>query len=155
MENKHLIEAFYKAFQQRDAAGMAACYHEQIVFEDPAFGQLKGKDAGLMWQMLCENGKDLKLDFSGVTADQVSGKAHWEAWYTFSKTGKKVHNKIDAAFEFKEGKIIKHTDQFNLHRWATQALGWQGWLLGGTGFFKKKLQQQTMRTLEKYKLKAQ
>ena len=150
---KQLIETFYRAFQQRDSAGMAACYHESIVFEDPAYGELKGEDAGLMWQMLCENGKDLNLEFSQVEADEKSGSAHWEAWYTFSKTGKKVHNKIDATFEFKDGKIIKHTDVFNLHRWATQALGWKGWLLGGTGFFKKKLRAQTIYTLEKYKKK--
>ena len=132
---------------------MAACYHEAIVFEDPAFGKLNGEDAGLMWKMLCENGKDLRLEFSKVEANETSGSAHWEAWYTFSKTGRKVHNKIDATFEFKDGKIIKHTDDFNLHRWAKQALGWKGWLLGGTGFFKKKLRGQTKYTLEKYKQK--
>lgn len=36
-----LIDSFYKALASRDGETMAACYHDDIVFEDPAFGQLK------------------------------------------------------------------------------------------------------------------
>ncbi|MGH2565783.1 MAG: hypothetical protein ACRDE5_14800, partial [Ginsengibacter sp.] len=78
---------------------------------------------------------------------------HWEAWYTFSKTGRKVHNIIDAQFEFKDFKIIRHTDSFNLHKWASQALGWKGWLLGGTKFFATKINAQTCRSLTDFKEK--
>lgn len=40
-----LINQFYTAFQQLDAEGMHACYHDDIEFWDPAFGKLKGDDA--------------------------------------------------------------------------------------------------------------
>jgi hypothetical protein len=76
--------------------------------------------------------------------------AYWEALYTFSASGRKVHNKIRAHFEFKDGLILRHTDSFNLHRWASQALGWKGFLLGATSFFKKKLNKQTRRLLVKF-----
>ncbi|MCB9233271.1 MAG: nuclear transport factor 2 family protein [Bacteroidia bacterium] len=148
---QELITRFYEAFQVRDAAGMNACYHEDIVFTDPAFGTLKGDDARAMWTMLCQNATDLKVEFSNVELTNTGGKAHWEAWYTFSQTGRPVHNIIDAEFEFKDGKIIRHTDTFNLHKWAKQALGFKGWLLGGTGFFEKKLHEQTNGLLEKFK----
>ncbi|TSE03625.1 MULTISPECIES: nuclear transport factor 2 family protein [Aquimarina] len=147
---KELIETFYTALNNRDANTMISCYHEDIIFIDPAFGELKSDRAKNMWRMLCKNGKDLKIAFSQVEADENTGKAHWEAWYTFSKTGRPVHNKIDAQFEFMDGKIIKHIDHFSLHRWASQAMGWKGNLLGGTGFFKKKLIQQTNRMLDKF-----
>ena len=48
------------------------------------------------------------------------------------------------------GLIIKHTDVFDLHRWAGQALGWKGKLLGGTGFFQKKLHAQTAEMLDRF-----
>ncbi len=147
---KHLIETFYTALNNRDADTMISCYHDDVEFEDPGFGKLYGDRAKGMWQMLCKNGTDLKVEFSKVEADEEKGSAHWEAWYTFSKTGRSVHNSIDAQFEFKDGKIIKHTDHFNLHRWASQAIGWKGKLLGGTGFFQKKLIQQTNRLLDKF-----
>ncbi|BDS14584.1 nuclear transport factor 2 family protein [Aureispira anguillae] len=150
---QNTITTFYEAFQNLDAEGMKACYHQDIEFWDPGFGTLKGEDAGAMWTMLCQNAQDFKLEFSNITANEQGGTAHWEAWYTFSRTGRKVHNIIDATFEFKEGKIIKHTDQFNLHKWARQALGFQGFLLGGTAFFQKKLQQQTQQMLQKFKAK--
>ncbi len=147
---KKLIEKFYTGLSNRDADTMVSCYHDDIVFEDPAFGTLKGDRAKNMWRMLCKNGKDLKVEFSKIEANDQNGSAHWEAWYTFSKTGRSIHNKIDAQFEFKDGKIIKHTDHFNLHQWASQAIGWKGRLLGGTGFFKKKLIQQTNQMLDKF-----
>lgn len=152
---KSIIEQFYTAFEAVDGEAMAACYHSDVVFEDPAFGVLKGEKAKTMWRMLCESqrGKDFQVTYSGITSDNTSGKAHWEAKYEFSQTGRKVHNKIDAAFEFKDGLIIKHVDTFDLQKWAKQALGFKGALLGGTGFFKKKLNAQTNALLAKWENK--
>jgi len=147
---KELIEKFYSAFANGDAETMVSCYHENVTFEDPAFGKLEGSRAKDMWRMLCKNGKDVKVEFSGIEADESNGKAYWEAKYTFSKTGRSVHNKVNAIFQFKDGKIIQHIDTFDLHQWASQAMGWKGKLLGGTGFFKKKLIQQTNATLDKF-----
>lgn len=145
---KDLICDFYHAFHELDADKMVSYYHKDIVFEDPAFGVLKGKRANAMWYMLCESqkGKDFKVESTNIT----DNSAHWEAYYTFSKTGRNVHNKIDASFQFKDGLIIKHTDVFNLHQWARQAMGFKGFVFGGTGFFKSKLQEQTNGLLTKY-----
>ena len=144
---KALIETFYTAFQNRDAEGMISCYHPDIIFIDPAFGELKGEEAMAMWRMLCRNADDLRVEFSAITASLKKGSAHWEAWYTFSRTGKKVHNIIEAEFEFKNSKIIKHIDTFNLHKWASQAMGWKGKLFGGTAFFRNKMNRQTHKML--------
>ncbi len=144
---KETIENFYTAFTNLDAETMAACYHNDIQFEDPAFGPLKGDKAKNMWRMLCnsqkEKGNDFIVKVSGIEYKDEKGKAHWEAWYTFSKTGRKVHNIIDAEFKFKDGKIIEHIDTFNLYRWSKQALGFKGYLLGWTSFFRKKLNART------------
>ncbi len=152
---KHIISTFYQAFTKLDAETMVSCYHDEIVFTDPAFGTLKGEQAKNMWLMLCQSqqGKDFKITYSNIEAINLTGKAHWEAFYTFSKTGRKIHNKIDAQFQFKDGKIISHTDSFNLHQWAKQALGFKGFLLGGTSFFKSKLQKQTHSLLTRFEEK--
>ncbi|MFK7971300.1 MAG: nuclear transport factor 2 family protein [Bacteroidia bacterium] len=152
----NIIEDFYAAFDRLDGEAMAACYHPDVRFEDPAFGVLEGEQAGNMWRMLCssQKGKDFKVESSNIKLDGSSGSAHWEAWYNFSQTDRKVHNKIDASFELKDGKIIRHTDHFDLHRWAGQALGFKGTLLGWTGFFKKKLQAQTNGLLGKFEQSA-
>ncbi len=149
---KTIIDTFYKAFTNLDANTMVSCYHDDIIFEDPAFGILKGERAKAMWQMLCQSqkGKDFKVVVSDIKGNAINGSAHWEAYYTFSKTGRKVHNKIDAEFVFKEGLIIKHTDKFNLHNWAKQAMGLKGLMVGGTGYFSNKLKSQTNYLLSKY-----
>jgi ketosteroid isomerase-like protein len=148
--NKELINTFYEAFSNLDSKGMVACYHNDIEFSDPAFGKLSGKRAGDMWRMLCNNAKDFTIEYSKVTADELTGSAYWQATYTFSKTGRRVVNKISAEFEFQDGKIIRHIDSFNLHTWAKQAFGIKGLLLGSTAFFKNKLNAQTNKLLDKF-----
>lgn len=71
--NEELIRRFYTAFQKRDGAAMAACYHPDVQFSDPVFTGLRGPRAGGMWKMLCERGKDLKVEFRDVKADDSTG----------------------------------------------------------------------------------
>ncbi|MGB1268311.1 MAG: nuclear transport factor 2 family protein [Flavobacteriaceae bacterium] len=146
MRQKEIIEQFYTAFQKLDVDTMLSLYHDDIEFTDPAFGTLKGNAAKNMWRMICSKAKDFSLNYNQVTETS----AHWEASYIFSATGNNVLNKIDATFEFKDGKISKHTDVFNLHNWASQAMGFKGKLLGGTSFFKRKLNKQTQALLAAY-----
>ena len=60
-----------------------------------------------MWTMFCERGRDLALDWRDVRADDATGSAHWEPRYTFSVTGRPVHNVIDSAFTFRDGRIVR------------------------------------------------
>lgn len=154
MTPEALITEFYAAFARQDYAGMAACYHDEVEFHDPVFGTLKGIQAKAMWQMLLERSKgNLKIVFSDVKVTGSSGSAHWEAFYPFSKTGRKVHNIIDATFDFKDGKIIRHHDHFNLYRWSRQAFGVTGTLLGFTPFFQNKVRNTAQQSLKAYLLK--
>ncbi|MEW6730507.1 MAG: nuclear transport factor 2 family protein [Acidobacteriota bacterium] len=148
--NEKLIQRFYNCFQNRDHNGMAECYHQEIEFSDSVFTNLKGFKAKAMWRMLCERATDLDITVSNIEADDKQGKAHWEAIYTFSKTGRKVHNKIDASFQFKEGKIVKHIDSFNIWRWASMALGITGQLFGWLPAIQKTIRREANDNLEKF-----
>lgn len=148
--NTQLIERFYAAFGRRDWAGMAACYHPDVHFSDEVF-DLHGADAGLMWRMLCTSGKDLAIEPSGIAADEAVGRAHWDARYTFSATGRKVLNRIDASFEFRDGLIVRHVDRFPFWTWARQALGAPGWLLGWSGFLRDKVRATAAKNLAAFK----
>lgn len=150
-DNKLIIERFYTAFQQKDAAGMNACYGENIVFSDPVFMLLKGDQVKSMWEMLCKNAKDFSLTFSDIALlDEEYATCKWQAIYTFSKTGNKVVNNVKAYMRFKDGKIIEHSDAFRLSTWIGQALGWKGKLFGWTGFMKRAVQNNARKTLMKY-----
>ena len=140
--NEKIIQDFYTAFQARDGERMASFYHQDALFSDPAFGSLNGREVGAMWRMLCRRGKDLQVTFDRVWADGERGSAHWEARYSFSSTGRKVHNVIDASFLFLDGKILEHHDRFNLWRWSAQALGPTGLLLGWTPLVCRRIRKQ-------------
>ena len=80
-----------------------------------------------------------------------TGKAHWEANYRFSATGRMVHNVIDGVFEFNgQGLITKLRDSFNFWKWARQALGAPGLLLGWMPFFHQKVRTTAAANLKKF-----
>ena len=154
MNNDQLIRNFYEAFARHDADAMVSTYHDRIEFSDPAFGTLKGDDAKNMWKMLIERSKgNLKIDFSNVSADDEKGSADWTADYPFSKTGRQVHNEIHAEFEFKDGKIFRHRDDFDFWKWSKQALGISGFLLGWSSVLQNKVRQTARKSLSEYAAK--
>ncbi|HEY3404482.1 MAG TPA: nuclear transport factor 2 family protein [Ohtaekwangia sp.] len=150
--NKHeqLIRHFYKAFQNSSYTEMQDAYHEEAIFHDPVFQKLNSSEVKAMWQMLLSSAKDLKIEFSNVKADDAKGSCRWDAWYTFSKTGRKVHNIIYASFEFKDGKIYRHQDSFDLWRWSRQALGVTGSLLGWSSIIKVRIQRAARKSLSSF-----
>lgn len=153
-ENRALINRFYEAFARRDGAAMAACYHPEARFSDPAFPDLRGAQIGAMWTMLCQRAQDFSLTFRDVQADAERGSAHWEAKYLFSKTGRHVHNIIEAEFSFKDGLIVAHDDRFDFWRWSRQALGPAGLLLGWSGFLRAKVQAEAAKGLAIFQKKG-
>lgn len=141
-----LIAKFYESFAKKDIEAMVSCYADDVRFEDPAFGPLVGEDAKNMWRMLAERGADLVVVPSAIT----DSSAHWDATYTFSATGRKVVNRIDATFVIKDGKIVQHTDRFDFYAWSRQALGVPGLLLGWSPLLKNKVRGEALRGLKKY-----
>ena len=148
--NQELLESFYSAFQRGDGAAMAKHYDPDGHFSDPVFTDLSGTQAGAMWQMLCGRATDLKVEFRDIEVDDDSGQAHWEAHYTFTATGRKVHNRIDASFKFRDGKIVEHRDVFDFWAWSRMALGMPGVLLGWTPLIRGKVQRTARAELDKY-----
>ncbi len=151
--NEALITKFYTAFQNKDISTMQECYSDQATFSDAAFVGLNAKEVRAMWAMLIKGGKDMRVEFSNIRADEHGVTAHWDAYYTFSATGRKVLNQIDASFIIENGKILKHTDHFDFYTWSKQALGLPGFLLGWTSFLKNKVRKQASAKLAAYMAK--
>ena len=155
-DHEQLIEQFYAAFKAGDAITMTNCYAPDATFEDPVFGRLEGAQVGAMWQMLVERSKGaLDLSYGSVRGTEEGGSAAWEAKYTFSQTGRKVHNKIQSTFVIREGKIIEQVDRFDFWKWSSMALGWPGRLLGFTPFLRKKVSTTALQSLSRFQSRSQ
>jgi ketosteroid isomerase-like protein len=144
--NAQLIEKFYTSFKNRDYKGMIACYHPDIDFLDALF-ELRGDAVAAMWYMLCKDAANLEVKLIDVDANEHTGIAHWEASYDFSETGRRVHNIVEATFEFKDGKIIKHQDNWDFWKWSHMALGLMGQFLGWVPLIKNKVKQKATQKL--------
>jgi ketosteroid isomerase-like protein len=157
--NADLVQRFYAAFAALDAATMQACYAPDASFRDAVFTLDGAPQIGAMWRMLCEatqaKGRDVwRLESSAIQADASRGSAHWEAQYRFSATGRLVLNRIDASFEFRDGLILRHVDSFDFWRWARQALGTPGLLLGWTPLLRNKVREQAMANLARFQARS-
>ena len=149
--HEKVIRDFYHAFANKDAEAMARCYHPEIIFSDPAFPMLRGAEATAMWAMLTRRAKgNFEIVLVSASADAEGGRAQWDAKYTFSQTGNRVHNKISAVFAFRDGKIIRHVDRFSFWRWSSQALGTMGKLLGWSWPLKAMVRRKAKASLEAF-----
>jgi ketosteroid isomerase-like protein len=150
-ENRATIERFYAAFGDCNGAAMTACYAPGAHFRDPAFGDLEGDEIGSMWRMLTDRATDLEIELHEHEAGEDSGSAHWIARYTFS-TGRPVVNDVQASFRFApDGRIADHVDDFDFRRWAKQALGAKGTLVGFLPPLRAKARAQALGQLEDFK----
>jgi uncharacterized protein len=148
MGNADVIRRFYSAFQKLDYKTMQDCYSDEPIFFDTVFGLLKGEEVRAMWEMLCKNAHDFHLEFSDIQLlDEEYATCRWTATYTFSKTGRRVVNRIKAHMRIKDNKIVEHSDAFRLSDWAAQAFGWKGSLFGWTGFMKRAIRNSARRNL--------
>jgi ketosteroid isomerase-like protein len=155
MAGPAVVTRFYEAFARRDAAGMAACYHRSATFEDPAFGPLDRAAACAMWTLLLGRSADLAVTHRITSATEQAVTARWEARYTFTRTGRPVHNRIEATFTLEDGLIRTHRDRFSFLTWARQAFGPAGLLLGWTPWFHAKVQAEALRALAAYRAKRE
>lgn len=141
--NDDVIVRFYESFASGDAEAMAGCYHQEVHFHDPVFQDLNGPEVMKMWRTLLSRSDDLEITLGDHGSAGESGSAHWSAVYTFSQTGRLVHNEIDATFRFRDGLIIDHVDQFDLWKWSRMALGMPGVLLGWSPLVQGRIRKQS------------
>jgi ketosteroid isomerase-like protein len=95
-----------------------------------------------MWVMLTGRAQDLEIELADHEADAQQGSARWLADYTFTATGRRVHNDVRARFRFRDGLIAEHHDAFSFHAWSRQALGPAGLVLGWTPVLRAKVRGQ-------------
>jgi ketosteroid isomerase-like protein len=145
-----LIERFYDAFARCDGASMASCYAPVATFSDPVFVGLDARQAGGMWRMLTGQATDLRIELLDHESDGERGSAHWRAHYSFSQTGRPVVNDVHASFSFADGLIAEHLDEFDFYRWARQALGAQGLLLGWSPLLRAAVRRRARASLEQF-----
>jgi ketosteroid isomerase-like protein len=148
-----LLERYYRAFSTLDAEAMAACYHPQVRFSDPAFPALQGREVGDMWRMMSGRAVGFSLQITEApSVVQGHGRGACVAHYEFSATGRRVANPISSRFEFRDGLIAVQADHFPFWAWSRQALGLPGLLLGWTPLLQRKVQRQAGQGLAAFRV---
>jgi hypothetical protein len=145
-----VAERFYEAFMVRDFYTMGLLYANHAAFSDPVFPRLTAQGARLMWQMLLTEAEDLDISVKIIEDTADRAKVDWTARYTFVPTRRVVVNRVHTEMRIVAGKIVQQVDQFSLWRWAGQALGWKGWLLGFTPMVRDRIRGQAARSLKEF-----
>ena len=132
--NQATIERLYGGLAAHDGEAMAACYASGATFTDPVFVDLHDGEPQDMWRMLTGRAGDMTVELvSHDATGDGRGTANWVATYVFSATGNRVVNDVQSVFQFNaDGLIVDQQDDFDFWRWARQALGRTGLLLGWT-----------------------
>ncbi|MDQ2870776.1 MAG: nuclear transport factor 2 family protein [Acidobacteriota bacterium] len=134
-ETKAVLTAFFDALARRDGDAVAALYAPDARFEDEIF-RLDGADVPKMWRALLHGSKTLEVSYTIARAGSGSGTVEWTARYTYPGGGPVV-NVILSELDLAGGTIVRQRDRFDFPRWAAQALGRPGRLLGGFEWFRR------------------
>ena len=131
------LERFFAALAERDIDAMAQCYAYGAHFEDPVFELQGHREIMGMWSLLFERRSPLTdtwtLDFHSLHTLHNRGSARWEPTFLYRPTGRVVHNIVSSQFSFDEdGLITLQRDNFDFWRWARQAYGFVGLMMGWT-----------------------
>lgn len=119
--NAIMLNELFNCLNEKDHQRMAAYYDPDARFEDIAFNLRGRKRIHAMWHMISET--DLRASFKVLHADDRSGDVDLTDDYTFSDTGRGVHNPIRSRFRFRDGVIVEQRDECDALRWGIQALG--------------------------------
>ena len=149
-----VAERFYEAFMVRDHYTMGLLYAENATFSDPVFPLLNARGARMMWAMLLTRAEDLGIEVNILEDSPSRARVEWVAHYTFGATGRRVVNRIQTEMAIANGRIVRQVDRFSLWRWARQALGAQGLLLGWTPMVQKRIRAQAAHSLREYARKS-
>jgi len=142
--NAGLLHRLFTSLNQHDHQEMAACYHADATFRDIAFDLRGSKQIHAMWHMICET--DIRASFHLLEVDDRVGHVTLIDDYTFSSTGRAVHNVIDSHFRLRDGLIIEHQDLCDARVWAAMALGGvSGFMAGRFRFLRSFKARQLLR----------
>jgi hypothetical protein len=145
-----VAEQFYEAFMVQDHYTMGLLYAENATFSDPVFPLLNARGARMMWAMLLTRAEDLGIQVNILEDSPARARVEWTAHYTFGATGRRVVNRIQTEMAISNGRIVRQIDRFSLWRWARQALGVQGLLLGWTPMVQNRIRKQAARSLGEF-----
>ena len=134
-ETREVLTRFYDALSRRDGETMASLYSPDASFEDEIY-RLRGEDVGKMWRGLMSRAKTLTVSYTIAKAGAGDGTVEWTARYEYPGGGPVV-NVILSELELAGGKIVRQRDRFDFPRWAAQALGTKGKLLGRFEWFRR------------------
>jgi hypothetical protein len=144
-ETRAALARFCDVFARRDGKAMAAMYAADATFEDPVF-RLKGEEIGRMWIGLLGRARDFSIAYTIGQAGSGRGTVEWTARYLFGGR-RRVTNVVVSDIEFDGQKIRRQVDQFDFHRWASQALGTPGKLFGRYGWFRRAVSRKVARAV--------
>lgn len=141
--NELLLTKFFEYLNAHNLERIASCYHEEATFHDIAFNLKGKKQIYAMWDMICSVNKDnipsdIKVHIERLSANDATGSAVVLESYTYRDNNKKVHNKINSTFEFRDGLIYKQNDDCDPVSWANQAFGGiRGFIAGHIEFVRR------------------
>ncbi|MEW5849045.1 MAG: nuclear transport factor 2 family protein [Myxococcota bacterium] len=116
---KDVAVRFYDAFVNRRVDDMEALYAPDVKFKDAIFEYQDRAGTMHMWRKIL-SGSESKFEYKFSHMDGDVAVGHWVADYKLF--GRPIHNEIESRLTVKDGKIVKHEDNFPMGKWARQAL---------------------------------
>lgn len=158
-----LVRRMFESLNRLDAGAVRGCYHPNATFHDPVLSLIGQDQIAALWAMICASARSSGTLPSGqpagvrwgitlrtLSADETHGHADWDAYDRYAGAGRQTQTRIRSRFDFQDGLILRQCDDFQFWRWAHQALGWRGTLLGWTPMVRNSVRTQALSALVRH-----
>ena len=137
----HIVEQFYAALNAKDLLTLRSLYHPKAEYNDEIFS-LNYKEILALWYSSMQPEMELVAEVHSIDQQKESIVTHWTISYTIASINKRITLDEVGRFEFQDGLIIRHTDEYSFYRWCAQAFGVAGMLASWSKWLRKKVRNQ-------------
>lgn len=107
-----------RALRSGDLDSIARCYDANAEYSDPVLGGLGAGSARRAWSLILPLLRDPCWHFSVVDVGLCSSRSRSRLEFLFAPTARPVVLDISTVLCIRDGRIVRHDDEFSLSDWA-------------------------------------
>lgn len=106
------------ALRTGDLDAIARCYNPFAAYSDPVLGDLGAGSARQAWSLILPLLRSPSWSFSIDDVGLLSSRASTRLTFLFAPTARPVTLDISTVLQVRDGRIVRHDDDFSLFAWS-------------------------------------
>jgi hypothetical protein len=144
------ISKLFTAIETGDTYSIMECYHDFSTIYDPIVGTIYGEVAPYYPSLLATSFLSARIEVTKLVTEKLSGFAEVKIQLTRRESNKVITCRGRLEFEFKDGKICRQVNEYNVWHLMREIDGKPGSLFGMLPSYRRKYKVKILKALNDY-----